>query len=307
MFTNFGVRMPDFISRGTIVDPPAPDPALDCSESLIAGMAGPGVPAVLPWLEGVTVVLMPSMLSDLVRWIPNNPALDYFGHQKEWLESCGARVKWAPVNTQASVEENAERTRRFIDGLDGPLGIMAHSKGGVDALHLLLSCPATSLQRFRFVLTLQSPFHGSPLADRVETHARDMAGTMLTWFGGSPDCLTDLTTVTRQAYMEEHRKDIEALLQMVPFFSVTSCLQHSDATAWNQASWRTFDAINGAPRDNDGIVATDAAILPGAIWANLPGYGHGEPVYRVFMPNDGRRVRMLAAALKILGEQRQAG
>ncbi len=280
--------------------PPDPDSSLDQSASLQALLTEQTSPKTYPWLKNMRVVLVPSMLSDLIRWIPNGPLLDYFGHQKKWLEDQGADVVWAPVNTQSSMEENATRLLHMLAQDHRPTGIIGHSKGGVDSLHALLHASPGLLDSVMFWLPLHSPFFGSPLADHAHSHAYDLAGACLTWFGGSPQCLTDLTTSIRHHYIKTYLSDIEALTTKIPSFCISATLDDPRAHILEKGGALYFNILNGAALPSDGIVATHSALLPTSPYAILPGYNHAEVVYRFLLPSHGRHVRFLSGLLSLV-------
>jgi hypothetical protein len=75
----------------------------------------------------------------LVRGIFGSYMPGHFKRVTEALRAMGHEVVIAPTKTAGTVEENCERLRAFIRSFDlsRPRLIYAHSKGGIEALHVL--------------------------------------------------------------------------------------------------------------------------------------------------------------------------
>lgn len=93
----------------------------------------------------------------------------YFEENARLLRAAGARVSIILPKSESPVLENAERVRRELLRLGGPLTIVAHSKGGLEVFHALVrnaaAFPPEVVERAYLV---QSPLEGSVLADIVD-------------------------------------------------------------------------------------------------------------------------------------------
>jgi hypothetical protein len=93
----------------------------------------------------------------------------------EALEACGHRVARALVQGDGSLEELADRLWKQLASMDGPLALLCHSFGGLEARTLLLD--DTRARRLRAVATLGTPHAGTPLAipmSRLNRAYKDM-------------------------------------------------------------------------------------------------------------------------------------
>jgi hypothetical protein len=91
--------------------------------------------------------------------------IDYMGSQADWLRRIGVAVEVVALPTAAPIGINAGRIAAVITADPRPVVIVAHSKGGLEALAALLQ-PGIAA-RCRGFIALQSPFRGSPVADSV--------------------------------------------------------------------------------------------------------------------------------------------
>ena len=89
--------------------------------------------------------------------------LDYFfGVPAAW-RAAGARVFVPGTTMLASVEKRAGELQRQLDAVPGPLILVGHSQGGLDARFLLSRLGYGG--RVRALVTLATPHRGSPVAD----------------------------------------------------------------------------------------------------------------------------------------------
>lgn len=89
--------------------------------------------------------------------------IDYFRGVRERLASCGVDAHFPAVPPTASIEARAEALARYLAGIEnGPVHIVAHSMGGLDARHLIHRLD--DRHRVRSLVTVATPHHGTPLA-----------------------------------------------------------------------------------------------------------------------------------------------
>lgn len=80
-----------------------------------------------------------------------------------WLRELGADVHRPRVPPVASVRRRAERLAAFIRGLEGPVNIVAHSMGGLDARYAISRLDLAP--HVASLVTIGTPHRGTPLAD----------------------------------------------------------------------------------------------------------------------------------------------
>ena len=200
--------------------------------------------------------------------------IDYMARQHAWLRGLGLDAQVVRLPTAAPVAANARRVAAAVRGAPGPVILVAHSKGGLEALAALLRPDVAA--RCQGFIALQSPFFGSPVADallrgprlrRALDHLARRTGL------GSGRGLTDLTTTTRVAWMARHAVAIAAMMDHVPVITLATTLE--GRMNWQEGVYgplaRWIEQQGSGP--SDGLVPVASALLPGARQAVLPG-GH---------------------------------
>ncbi|HEY4254282.1 MAG TPA: hypothetical protein VGM87_23955 [Roseomonas sp.] len=216
-------------------------------------------------LAGQRVLLVHGLMGEVMAAL-RPVGLDYMHGLAAWLRAQGATVDVVRLPTAAPIARNAERLRDVLLAEPAPVLLVAHSKGGLEALAALLD-PAAAARCSGFV-ALQSPFFGSPVADAV-TRARPLDAAAMGLARllriGSGEGLRDLTTTRRASWMVANADAIGSLLARLP----VACL----ATALPARGLRGRDRLYGmAARwmatqgawPSDGLVPVSSALLPGA-------------------------------------------
>jgi pimeloyl-ACP methyl ester carboxylesterase len=191
--------------------------------------------------------------------------LDYMGAQADWLRALGLPVQVVDVPTAAPVACNAARIAEVMAADDRPALLIAHSKGGLEALAALLR-PGVA-ERCRGFIAIQSPFFGSPVADAICARAalhRAAHHTLRALGIGDGAALRDLTTATRASWMAAHADAIAALVRSLPVIAVASelgrCQDLHDHVYQPLSRWMRQRGAG----PNDGLVPVASAQLPGA-------------------------------------------
>jgi hypothetical protein len=244
-------------------------------------------------LAGHRVLLCNGLLGEVIAGLK----FDYMSRQMEWLRGLGIAVSRAPLPTAAPVADNAARIAEIIAAEASPVVIVAHSKGGLEALSALL-LPGVAA-RCRAFLALQSPFRGSPVADaalgfgplrEAAHHALKLARL------GDGDGLNDLTVAVREPWMAAHEEAIDALTTALPVASLATRLPAEPS--WRDHAYRplaSWMAAKGAG-PSDGLVPVSSTILPGARHAVFAG-GHRALIARGTGPDPVGVLRDEIAAL----------
>ncbi|MCP5431785.1 MAG: hypothetical protein H6923_00800 [Alphaproteobacteria bacterium] len=256
---------------------PIPDPERNATARLLRLLDDPGgdgrllAPVVARLGSKGGVLLVPALLGGLGARI----GLGALADEARLLARHGIRAHPARLSSSAPVAANAERLLQEIAAAPGPLLLVAFSKGGLDSLEALRRAPSALREKVLGLATVQSPVHGSPLADALLAHpAAPLARAALALLAGSGEALVDCATATRAAYFAAHGHGVTAILERMAAFSVASTVAAGDASAFARLPSRAWIAEDAGA--NDGLVAVRSAILPGAPYAVLPGLGHSE-------------------------------
>jgi hypothetical protein len=221
-------------------------------------------------LEGRRVLLCYGLLGELMARLN----IDYMAGQVAWLGRLGLAPEVVALPTAAPVAANAARIAAVLAEATRPAVIIGHSKGGLEALAALL-LPGAAARCIGFV-ALQSPFHGSPVADAVcgqrplhlAAHHALRALRL-----GDGEGIRDLTVAVRAGWMAEHAAAVAALAARLPISSLGTVLDRPEG--WHDQAYaplaRWLERIGAGP--NDGLVPLASTRLPGARHTTLPG-GH---------------------------------
>ncbi|MFZ6761375.1 hypothetical protein [Pseudoroseomonas sp. WGS1072] len=234
----------------------------------------PAAPPVRPLdLAGRRVLLVYGLLGEgAARLAPLG--MDYMGTQLRWLLAQGAVAQVVKLPTTAPIAPNAALLAEAILASPAPCLIVAHSKGGLEALAALLD-PAVAA-RCTGLLALQSPFFGSPVADallaRPRLH-RSLAALVRALRMGGGAGLPDLSTTGRAAWMREHAARVAEITAAMPVLCVAARLSAGisgpDRRYLPMVRW--MERQGAGP--NDGLVSVASALLPGAMHRVVTG-GH---------------------------------
>ena len=189
----------------------------------------------MPRLPRLPVVLVHGF-AGLDKLLPcRRPAAEYFPGVADRLELRGVRVFVPRLSPTAGVEVRAVELAAFVRGIGGPVHLVGHSLGGLDARHAVarLGTPAVT------VTTVGTPHRGSPVADWAARLLRR---------GGA---VRDLTTAACVAF---NRATPDA--PGVRYFSVAGVIE----PGWLTAGWAVSNRLVGrAEGPNDGVVSVASA------------------------------------------------
>ncbi len=225
------------------------------------------------WLAGRRVLVAYGLLGDTTAAL-RRIGIDYMWAQQDWLRAVGASPEVVRAPTAASVSANAARIRAALLGSGRPALVIAHSKGGVEALAALLDPAAAA--RCAGLVAFQSPFGGSPVADAV-AGSRALHGMALAGFRalriGNGEGLRDLTTPVRAAWMRAHAEAVAGVVRRVPVVTAATVLDGAALRGRDRAYGVAARWLERQAGPNDGLVAVSSALLPGARHSLEPG-GH---------------------------------
>lgn len=244
---------------------------------------------IRPRVRTLRVVVAPSYLVGFILPARRVRLLDYFSHEERWLADEGIEVAIADLNPVGTVEENAGRLGHLVRASQRPVAIVSHSKGGLDTLTMLLGAGSSVRDKVACWIAEQTPFHGSPVADRVRDSraAPFVVDPLLRLLGGSERSLDDLTTAVCRMEMTRRRVMIADLARALPILSVATYSSVGDrgAVFGITRSWMERQGLR-----NDGLVPVESQILPHAPYVIVPGLEHaGTITSRPFRPRLDRK------------------
>lgn len=224
--------------------------------------------------------------------------VDYFPGVREQLEAAGNRVYGARVSPTAGVADRAADLRRYIlrEVPAGPVHIIAHSMGGLDARYMIANLGMES--RVRSLTTIGTPHRGTVLADwAVRRFARLIVPFLR------------VAQIPHQAFydlMTDECRRFNAVVPDAPGVRYFSVAGRAEAP-WVGAEWRLpHRIVTRAEGPNDGVVSVASATwgehteiwqgdhLNLVNWPNRIARKRGE--WGALAPDYGRIVRRLTAA-----------
>lgn len=214
--------------------------------------------------DGMRVIFVPSYLSDaIIPSVKLGNDLGYMAGIYNWLAEEGIDAEIADVETEDTVAANAARLVDIVGGGTSPICFVTHSKGGLDVMEYLRRATPVQRERVACWIAMQAPFNGSPVADLAlgVSGFPDLMDAVLAVLGGRGESLIDLTTATREAYMEAHRREIAAVLETIPMLCVATYVADPGTfarpTSW---SYPTLVWMNDNDVPSDGLVPVRSAI-----------------------------------------------
>lgn len=223
-------------------------------------------------LQGCRVLLVYGLMGELIAAL-RPVGLDYMHPLGDWLAEQGADAAVVPLQTAEPVSANAARLRAVLLADPRPALVIAHSKGGLEALAALLDAEAQA--RCSGFLAMQSPFYGSPVADAVmgakplEAAAGGLARLLRI---GSGEGVRDLTTSARQLWMAAAAEPVARLVATLPVACLATVVDEGSARGRERlhlAAAQWMERRGHGP--NDGLVPVASALIPGARHVVLPG------------------------------------
>lgn len=204
---------------------------------------------------------------------------DYFGPNLKRLQKLGLSAERVDVDPLGTFFDNAKPVRDAVLASEKPVVLIGHSKGGFDLLEALERFPELRPKVAKVVL-LQTPYRGTSVADWFMTfpwlYTTAMAYSRLLnpWRLFATNPFYRHRTLTEMS--ASHRRKVAGRppdIGGIPVYSVSSRVD--DDTRIKLLLWLTAGSVKAATGyHNDGIVAPEQAVVPGAIHAVLEHVGH---------------------------------
>lgn len=187
--------------------------------------------------------------------------LDYFWDVPRLYRSLGATVVVPGTTTFASSGQRAAELKAQLDQVPGPLLLLCHSQGGLDAR--LLVSKLGYQDRVKAVVTIATPHHGSPVADLalglIQGPVEQAVDVLIGQLGWTLEGAHEVTVDS----MEHHFNPSVPDMPGVAYWSFSGRAAPLGIGAQNgwlhaplTATWTFLDATSGA---NDGIVPEKSA------------------------------------------------
>jgi len=199
-------------------------------------------------------LLVPGLCGDLLP--------GYFSDTLSRFSALGVKAAMSSIDSTAGVCENAAAVRRDVLDLHSatgkPVVIIGHSKGGLDAAAALALYEAEIVPCTRGLITVQSPYGGTPIASDLLADAAVsdwLEDAMRRYIRTDSQAVRDLTHESRRNFLEEH--PLPASVPCVSF--------HSATDGGGSVCGATAAYINGRyGEESDGLVTRRDAEVPGS-------------------------------------------
>jgi triacylglycerol lipase len=223
----------------------------------------------------------------------------YFDKNLDALKDAGMQVGRVPVDTDMGVEHNAAIVRQAVldAAKDGKqVVLIGHSKGGLDSAAALSMYPELK-DKVRALVTIQSPYGGSPMAQDLLDNplVRYGVGGAVEAIGGSVQAGEDLTYNSRMKFLAEH-----PMPKGIPTVCMASTT--SNPTSPLFATEEYMQQRYGVK--SDGLVLPQDAFIPGSKSVTLHGLDHLDSTgttlnpFKPYKPED-LTLSLVAMALKM--------
>jgi hypothetical protein len=195
----------------------------------------------------------------------------YFDDNLDALRDAGLQTGRVPVDTDMGVEHNAAIVREAVleAARNGKkVVLIGHSKGGLDSAAALAMYPELK-EHVRALVTIQSPYGGSPMAQDLLDNplVRYGLGGAVEALGGSIQAGEDLTYDSRQKFLAKH-----PLPPGIPTVSMASTTfkPTSPLFAFQEYMQQRYGV------KSDGLVVPQDAFIPGSKAVTIHGLDHLE-------------------------------
>jgi triacylglycerol lipase len=195
----------------------------------------------------------------------------YFDDNLDALADAGLQTGRVPVDTDMGVEHNAAIVRQAVldAAKDGKkVVLIGHSKGGLDSAAALAMYPELK-EHVRALVTIQSPYGGSPMAQDLLDNplVRYGLGGAVEALGGSIQAGEDLTYNSRQKFLAKYPmpEGIPTVSMASDSFKPTSPL-----FAFQEYMQQRYGV------KSDGLVVAQDAFIPGSKAVTVHGMDHLE-------------------------------
>jgi triacylglycerol lipase len=183
----------------------------------------------------------------------------YFREIPEALRNAGHIVPLPPkLNAAGSVQERGNDLMKYLtdptntDVSGQPVHLIAHSMGGLDARYMISQLGMAD--RVLTLTTIDTPHHGSPIADLVVAGTDPALRLFVQQLGVDLAGINDLTTTACAEFNSANRE-----MDSVAYFSVVGSFTPPQLGVALGLLGVSHDLIQAEDGDNDGLVSVSSA------------------------------------------------
>ncbi|CBW27995.1 putative exported protein [Halobacteriovorax marinus SJ] len=252
---------------------------------------------LISFLRSQTVLLVPGVLSESFNSNSNqrikvNYALgEIFSDHEEWLMEYGINYEFLDIESESSPSENKDFIIQVLEEIPNNIILFTHSKGGLDTFAALSSRPDL-LEKITGVITVQTPFNGSPVADAFAGNSitRSMGKWLFQFLGGSEEGMLSLTSKESRKRNEKREEDYQRIIRTIPVVNYGSYKE--DELGWDTPLEIFRDFTQKKIGKNDGVVPLESSFLNDTYQITEKGVDHLNSVTNT---SGVRRVSILPA------------
>jgi hypothetical protein len=220
-----------------------------------------------------------------------------------FLKGLGLDARIVPVPNDGQVVSNAHLIAESIRNARKETGkyviLIGYSKGGVDSTAALSLNPDLA-QHIRCLITMFSPLYGSHIAADIDD---SMIGSVVYMaikkiMECGTEAMKDLSFISRSDFLQQHPFD-----ERVPTLSLASAVTTSAKTSTFQVPYKYI--LSKYAKENDGLVACQDAIFPGAPMILIPAMDHvgPRPEYPIYRNHVSFILALIESALSNTQDQ----
>jgi hypothetical protein len=221
------------------------------------------------YLKGQTVLLVPGVLSQSFNSKADQKLKvhflmgEIFSDHEEWLIEEDINYEMIGLESESAPEENADFINEVIEDIPGNIIIFAHSKGGIDTFSALSKRPEL-LKKITGIITVQTPFHGSDIAQGFSDNiiTKGVGSWLFNILGGSQEGMESLTINSSKERLEDYKEHYEYITSQVPVINYGS--YKKDSFGWDTPLEFFRDISKKKSGKNDGVVPLTSAFLDDA-------------------------------------------
>jgi triacylglycerol lipase len=234
---------------------PHDDPGILFADALLKVVERPSTtirPARASLVPRYPVVFCHGMLALTTLRMQLPEDLNCFSPLRQFLHERGFRALFPQVAPTSGIVTRAQQLReQILRWTDGPINIIAHSMGGLDARYLITHLGMAD--RVRSLTTVASPHRGTYLVDWFLANFRNRVPLLLAMeamgvnFDGFRDCRPSACVAFNASTPD---------MPGVRYFSYAGAVPAGRVTPVLRRAWSLLNAVEGA---NDGMVSLESA------------------------------------------------
>jgi len=218
---------------------------------------------------------------------------EFFGRvydpQMAWFEAHRINYVFADIDSGGTVAANSQSIIDEILNSKQKVIIFAQSKGGLDSLEALIQMSNEQIKdHVQAYVSLQAPFHGTPLADFAEDYyAGPIRFFVESILGGTRQSISAMTIQKRLVYNKTHEQKLKWLQANLPMIHFSSWqplgffgLPQEQLIGLGTKMGLTFSNrfISDLGYKNDGVVPLNSGCLPYSRCVIKTGVDHANTV-----------------------------